>query len=234
MLCGGKGSRLLPITEKIPKPLFHIGDKPILWHIMKTYARYGHKDFVLLIGYKGDMIKDYFSKQENTEPDWNVSFIDTGLDTTKGDRLRMAKDHIKDDNFILAYADDLSDVDINKVIDMHMKNEKIVTITSVRVKSRFGILDLHENNEVKGFVEKPVLDQWMSAGYIVLNKRIFDFMQPGKNETDAFADLAPQGLVQAFKHMGFWKTMNNIQDGNELNDMWTSGELKKTLYPSES
>lgn len=230
ILCGGKGTRLLPVTEKIPKPLFHIGDRPILWHVMKLYASHGHKDFILLLGYKGEMIREYFSKPENVEPGWNVKFVDTGLEATKGDRLRLAEKYIKGENFILAYADDLSDVNINKVIEMHKKNNKIVTITAVRLKSRFGILDMDENGEVRRFVEKPELNQWISGGYIILNKKIFDYLEPGKEETDAFEVLAKQGRVQAYRHDGFWKTMNNIQDANELNEMWRNGELKRILY----
>jgi len=233
ILCGGKGTRLMPVTEKIPKPLFHIGDRPILWHVMKLYAAKGHKDFILLVGYRGDMIREYFSKPENVEQDWNIKFVDTGLNATKGERLKQAESHVTGDNFILTYADDLSDVDINKVIDMHMRSGKVVTITAVQLKSIFGVLDI-DGSEVKGFVEKPQLDNWMSGGYIVLNREIFNRLQPGKDETDAFEALAPQGQVQAFRHDGFWKTMNTITDANELNEMWDRGELQKKLYPNKS
>ena len=231
ILCGGKGTRLLPLTENTPKPLLYIGDRPILWHVMKLYAAKGHKDFVLLLGYKGDMIKDYFSNPGNIEKEWKITFVDTGIDTKKGDRIRMAKEKITGGNFILAYADDLSDVDINKVIDMHVNNKKVVTITAVKMKSIFGIIDIAGNGEVKGFIEKPELDVWISGGYIVLSRKIFEYLQPGKDETDAFGALAKLGMVQAYKHHGFWKTMNTIQDANELNEMWEKGELKKVLYP---
>lgn len=234
ILCGGKGTRLMPITEDIPKPLFHIGDKPILWHIMNLYASQGHKEFILLLGYRGEMIKDFFSNPGNVSSDWKITFLDTGIESTKGDRLRMARSAIKGENFLLAYGDDLSDVDINRLIDFHTANNKLATITSIRIPSNFGILAINENSEVRDFIEKPVLDQWISGGFIVLNKKIFEHMPEGVDETDAFQTLAPRGLVQAYKHDGFWKTMNTITDANQLNEMWANGELKKLLYSKES
>ena len=232
ILCGGKGTRMFPYTEDLPKPLITIGNKPVLWHVINLYAQRGHKDFLILIGFRGDMVKEYFTNPANVEPDWKIEFLDTGIDTTKGDRLRMAKDKIKGDNFILAYGDDLSDIDINKVIEMHERNGKIVTITTVPLISNFGIVDINENNEIVRFREKPKLNHWISGGFIVLSKRIFGFIKPGGDETDAFELLAAEGQVQAFKHDGFWKTMNTIQDVNELNEMWKSGELKKILNTS--
>jgi glucose-1-phosphate cytidylyltransferase len=229
VLCGGKGVRMYPATEKLPKPLIQVGGRPILWHIMNLYAKQGHKDFVLLLGFKGDMIKEYFSKSENIAPDWNITFLDTGLDTGKGERIRMAKDHIKGDKFLLAYGDDLCDVDINDVIKMHEENGKKVTFTSVRLVSNFGILDMENNGIIKQFKEKPVLDHWISGGYLVMNKDVIDLIKPGMDETDAFEELAKHGQVQAFKHEGFWKTMNTIKDMQDLNDMWDNGELQKHL-----
>jgi glucose-1-phosphate cytidylyltransferase len=229
ILCGGVGSRMYPSTQELPKPLIHIGSRPILWHIMKLYSRYGHKDFILLLGFKGEMIKEYFSKKENIEPDWNIIFLDTGIDSKKGDRIRMAKGLVTDEKFLLAYGDDLCNVDINKVIEMHNKNCKFVTLTSVRLVSNFGIVEMDENNVVRQFREKPVLDQWISAGFLVLNREVIDFIKPGMDETDAFEELAKDGKVQAYKHYGFWKTMNTIKDMEELNDLWKKGELQKEL-----
>lgn len=231
ILCGGKGTRMLPTTERIPKPLIYIGDKPILWHIMKLYSRHGHKDFILLLGHKGEMVKEFFNKPGSKEPDWNITFLDTGLDTKKGQRIVMAKDLIKDENFLLAYGDDLCNVDINEVVKFHEQNGKTVTLTSVRPASDFGILEINENNEVLKFKEKPILNHWISGGYLVLNKRIFDYIKPGMDETDAFEELTKTGDVQAFKFEGFWRTMNTIKDMNTLNDMWESGELQRALYP---
>ena len=229
ILCGGKGTRMYPTTEKIPKPLIHIGKRPILWHIMKLYSKHGHKDFILLLGFKGEMIKEYFSKPENKEPDWNITFLDTGLDTKKGQRLVMAKDIIKGDKFLLAYGDDLCNVNINDVIKFHEENGKMVTLTSVKLVSNFGIVDMDEDGTVRQFKEKPVLDYWISGGYLVLNKEVLNYIGPNMDETDAFELLAKEGKVQAFRHEGFWKTMNTIKDMQILNEMWKRGELQKHL-----
>jgi len=229
ILCGGRGVRMYPATEKLPKPLIEVGGKPILWHIMKLYSRHGHNDFILLLGFKGQMIKEYFSNPENTDSSWNITFLDTGFDTKKGERLRMAKDSIKGDKFLLAYGDDLCDVNINDVIKMHNENGKKVTFTSVRLVSNFGILEMEENGVIKNFREKPVLDYWISGGYLVMDKDVIDLIKPGMDETDAFDELAKAGEVQAFKHTGFWKTMNTIKDVQDLNDLWNEGELQKYL-----
>lgn len=227
ILCGGKGTRMYPQTEEIPKPLIYVGGKPILWHIMKQYSIHGHKDFVLLLGFKGHMIKDYFDKDGNKEADWNITFLDTGLNSTKGDRIRQAKNHINGDKFLLAYGDDLCNVNISELIDFHEKNEKMVTLTSVKLKSNFGIVDLDESGTVRQFKEKPILDHWISGGYLVVNKEVIDYIGPDMDETDAFEELAKDGKVQAFKHDGFWKTMNTIKDMKEMNDLWESGEIQK-------
>lgn len=229
ILCGGKGTRMYPSTEELPKPLIHIGDRPILWYIMKLYSKYGHRDFILLLGFKGNMIKEYFSNPENIEADWDIKFLDTGLDTKKGERIRMAKDSITGDKFLLAYGDDLCNVNINDVIKFHEENGKTVTLTSVKLLSNFGIVEMAENGTVKQFREKPVLDHWISGGYLVLNKEVIDHIKPGMDETDAFEALAAEGKVQAFRHDGFWKTMNTIKDMQDLNDMWKKGELQKHL-----
>jgi len=229
VLCGGKGARMYPTTEELPKPLMHIGDRPILWHIMKFYSKHGHKDFILLLGFKGEMIKEYFINPKNRDLDWNIIFLDTGIETKKGERIKMAKDLIKGDKFLLAYGDDLCNVNINDVIKFHEENGKMVTLTSVKLSSNFGIVETDENGTVKQFKEKPVLDHWISGGYLVLNKEVIDHIKSGMDETDAFETLAADGKVQAFKHEGFWKTMNTIRDMRELNDLWEKGELQKHL-----
>jgi len=220
---------MYPTTEELPKPMIHIGDRPILWHIMKLYSKHGHKDFILLLGFKGDMIKEYFTKSENIEPEWNITFLDTGLETSKGDRIRMTKNLITGNKFLLAYGDDLCNVNINDVIRFHEDNGKMVTLTSVKLLSNFGVIEMDGNGTVKKFKEKPVLDYWISGGYLVLNKEVIDYIKPGMDETDAFEVLTTKGAVQAFKHDGFWKTMNTIRDMQDLNEMWKKGELQKQL-----
>jgi glucose-1-phosphate cytidylyltransferase len=229
ILCGGKGTRMYPKTEEVPKPLMYVGNRPILWHIMKLYSRYGHKDFILLLGFKGELIREYFGKPENKEPEWKITFLNTGLNTKKGQRILKAKDCIKGDKFLLAYGDDLCSVNINDVIKLHEENGKMVTLTSVRLVSDFGIVDMDDNGIVRKFKEKPILDHWISGGYLVLNKDVLDYIGQDMDETDAFELLAADGKVQAFKHDGFWKTMNTIKDMQMLNEMWKKGELQKEL-----
>ena len=229
ILCGGKGTRMMPTTEELPKPLIHIGNRPILWYIMKLYAKHGHKDFILLTGFKAGMIEEYFSNPANVEPDWKITFLDTGIDASKGERLTKLNGLITDENFLLAYGDDLCNVDINDVIWLHEKNKKAVTLTAVRLASNFGIVDINEDGTIKQFREKPILDYWISGGYIVASSKIIDMLKPGMDETDVFEELAAQGQVQALKHYGFWKTLNTIKDMQELNEMCKSGELQKHL-----
>jgi glucose-1-phosphate cytidylyltransferase len=220
---------MLPTTEELPKPLIHIGDRPILWHIMKLYAKHGHKDFILLTGFRADLIEEYFSNPANIEPDWKITFLDTGVNASKGERLMALNSRITDENFLLAYGDDLCSVDINDVIHVHEKNNKAVTITTVRLASPFGVVEMAEDGTITKFREKPILDYWISGGYIVANRKILDMIKPGMDETDVFEELAAQGQVQALKHYGFWKTMNTVKDLQDLNDMWNKGELQKEL-----
>tara|TARA_Y100000310_G_scaffold272960_1_gene288210 strand:- start:2343 stop:3044 length:702 start_codon:yes stop_codon:yes gene_type:complete len=228
VLCGGKGTRLNELTKEIPKPLIEIGNKPIIFHIMNTYSNQGHKDFILCLGHKGSMIKDYFNKNKNK--DWNITFLDTGLETNKAERLKQAEDFIKEENFFLTYGDDLSDVDIKNLSEYHKKNKKIVTLTAVQLQSPFGILDLNDGNEVIGFKEKPKLEYYMNGGYFVMNKKIFSYLKQGYDlEKEVLKELAKESQISAFLHKGFWKSMNTLKDVIELNEMWESNQLKEIL-----
>ncbi len=222
VLCGGKGTRLSEYTEEIPKPLIEIGPKPILWHLVKLYRKFGHKDFIFCLGYKGEKIKKFFQNEKNA----NVEFVDTGLETNKAERILKVKHLIKDDNFFVTYGDDLSDVNVNKLYSFHKKNKKIVTLTAVNLESPFGILELRKN-DVVGFKEKPKLDYLMNGGFYVFNKKIFDYMKKRHDlEKDVLSDLAKVKQIAAFKHNGFWKSMNTLKDVMELNDLYNKGRLK--------
>jgi len=233
ILCGGSGSRMYPETEYIPKPMITIGDKPILWHIMKYFSDHGHKDFLLLVGFRSDMIRSYFKNPRNIEEGWNIEYSDAGIDSRKGDRLRKALNDgaIKGDKMILGYGDDLCNVDINEVIKAHGENSKTVTITSVPLMSNFGIIKINpDGHTVDEFQEKPKLDHWINGGYIIMNREVLDHMaEHGGDETDTFGTLTKEGKVQIFKHNGFWKSMNTIKDMENLRDMWSSGELQKIM-----
>ena len=237
ILCGGKGTRLSEYTEEIPKPLVEIGNKPILHHLMELYAYSGHKDFILCLGYKGEKIKEYLKDTQKSKisgvlknkvfhdnKDWNIEFVDTGEDTNKAQRLMKIKDRIKDNTFLLSYGDDLSDVDINKVTEFHKKSNKIVTLTAVPLISQFGIIEVNEKQEVVQFKEKPKLNHLINGGFYVMEKKVFNFIKPGYDlEKETFEDLAKQNQIAAFKHDGFWKSMNTLKDVIELNDLYNKG-----------
>jgi glucose-1-phosphate cytidylyltransferase len=230
ILCGGKGTRLRPYTEDLPKAMIPIGEKPIVWHIMKTYSQHGHKDFILCLGHMGKKIREYFEKKNNIEKDWHITFVDTGLDSTKGERLKKVRDLIKDDDFFVVYGDDLSDVDVNEVLNFHKKNNKIATLTAINPISQFGILEMNEN-EIISFKEKPKLEHWINGGYFVFNKKIFDYLKDGWDlEKETFEQLVKERQINAFKHDGFWMTMNTFKDIIELKELWDKGELQNILY----
>lgn len=231
ILCGGVGTRLLPKTEKVPKPLIAVGGKPVLWHIMNIYSQYGHKDFILCLGYLGEKIIEYFKNPENVEKDWNITFVDTGVNNKKGERLRRIKDYIKDEIFLVSYGDDLSNVDINAVIEFHKKNNKIATLTAVNPIFQYGILETNDNGEIVEFKEKPKLDHWINGGYFVFDRKIFDYIKEDWDlEKETFEMLAKERQISAFKHNDFWKSMNTLKDAVELNEMWEKGDLKKVLW----
>ena len=219
ILCGGKGTRLKEYTEDIPKPLIEIGGKPILWHIMKIYSHYGFNDFVLCLGYKGKLIEEYF--KNNNHENWNIEFEDTGEKSNKGQRIKKIEHYIKDENFFVAYGDDVADVNIKEILDLHIKNNKIVTLTAVNPLSQFGIMEINSNNEITEFKEKPKLDHWINGGFFVFNKKIFDYLKDDYDlETKTFEELVKEKKIQAFKHNGFWKCMNTFKDTIELNELW--------------
>lgn len=224
ILCGGEGTRLREYTEAIPKPLVEVGGKPILWHIMKIYSHYGYDDFVLLLGYKGEKIKEYFEKiEKNNSEGWSIEFLDTGEKSSKAERLMQAEKHITDDDFLLAYGDDVSDVNIKKVVELHRKSGKTVTLTAVNPESQFGILQL-SGETVTGFVEKPKLESWINGGFFAMSSRIFGFLKKGNElEDETFRELAGKGEIIAYRHSGFWRCMNVFKDVAELNELWEKG-----------
>jgi len=216
ILCGGKGSRMGLQGEDLPKTLFKIGDKPILWHLMKIYAHHGHTEFILCLGYGGEKIKEYFK-----DSPWDLTFADTGIESTKAQRLNKIKDFIKEDTFLVSYGDDLSNVNINDLIDYHHKKGKIVTLTTVRPDSPFGVIDLDLEGGVEQFREKPKLNYFINGGFYVFNKKIFDYLREDQDlEENVFKNLVEEKEIVAFKHEGFWKSMNTFKDNLELNKLW--------------
>lgn len=243
LLAGGLGTRLSEETDTKPKPMVEIGGKPILWHIMKIYSHYGFNEFIVCLGYKGYVIKEYFAnyfrhqsditidlKNNTTEihnssaEPWKISLIDTGINTMTGGRIKRIKDYIDEDNFLLTYGDGVSDIDIDALVEFHHKNNKLLTVTAVQPSGRFGALEL-EGNQVKQFIEKPRGDgAWINAGFFVCNKKIIDFIDDDYTifERDPMEKLAIKNELVAYKHSGFWKPMDSLRDKYELESLWTN------------
>lgn len=231
ILCGGKGARLKELTEEIPKSLIKIGDKPILLHLIERYSNYGFKSFILCVGYKGEMIKKYF--EEHPQEDLDIQIIDTGNISEetgefvlKAERLKKIKNYLKGDTFFVSYGDDLADVDLEELLKFHKKNGKIGTITAVHPNNPYGILGL-KGDLIEKFIEKPPMIEWVNGGYMVLHKKIFDYIKKGQElENEVFRKLVIDKELCAFKHSGFWKSMNTFKDVKELNELWRKGNAK--------
>ena len=244
ILAGGLGTRLAEETLIKPKPMIEIGGMPIIWHIMKHYAKYGFNDFIICGGYKVFEIKDYFSdfykrfgnmyvnfsdnviEYENSEKiDWKIRILDTGYDSTTSNRLAQAAYYINDEDFLLTYGDGVSDVNIMKLINSHINSEKLVTLTAVKPSGRFGALTLH-GDKVTGFSEKiDNIDSWVNGGFFVINKKAIKFIEDKDVswEMGALPRLAHAQELNAFKHEGFWASMDTLRDKEHLNQLWNSG-----------
>lgn len=245
ILAGGKGTRISEESKIRPKPMVEIGGKPILWHIMKIYEKFRITDFIICCGYKSRIIKNYFlnyyfrnndmkfclgndnhcSQKNNVEP-WKVTLVETGKDTLTAERLLKVKEYLQDEVFMLTYGDGVADIDLNKLIDFHKKQKKIVTISTTQPEGRFGALKLDKMNGVTGFKEKARQDQpWVNIGFMVMEPEIFGYLGDGKYmlESIPFEKLASQGQMAAYKHYGFWSPMDNIHDRDYLETLWDSG-----------
>ena len=239
ILCGGKGTRFREYPEEIPKPLAPVGNKPILWHIMKTYAHYGYKDFVLCLGYKGDMIKKFFleeewrasdftinlrNKQKEThrseEEDWNITFADTGAETNTGGRLKRIEKYVPaGEDFFATYGDGLANISIPELLEFHKKNGKTATITCLKPYSQFGIVET-DDSLVTSFKEKPRLDYWINGGFFVFKKEIFSYIDDNDIlEKRPFETLAAKKEIAAYKLEGFWQCMDTFKDYQSFNDL---------------
>lgn len=247
ILCGGLGTRLREETEFRPKPLVDVGGHPILWHIMKLYAHHGFRDFVLCLGYRGNMIKEYFLNYEamnndfticlgresrieyndnHQEQDFRITLADTGLETMTGGRLKRAQKYIPDDCFMVTYGDGVSDVDVRKLVEFHKSHGKLATVTTFRPVSRFGILDIDSENQVQNFIEKPKSDAWASAGYFVFQRRVFDYLDGDQCilEHEPLQRLAAERQLVAYNHDGTFFAMDTYREFQILNDLWKSGQ----------
>jgi len=244
ILAGGFGTRLSEKTQTVPKPMVEVGGKPMLWHIMNLYAQHGFNEFVLALGYKSEVIKEYFlnfhalnnsitvdletgksTVHETNVIDWKVDLVDTGLLTDTGGRIKRLKEWIGNETFMLTYGDGIADINIEELVDFHKSHGKLATITSVRPPSRFGVLNF-EGNLVKEFSEKPQTGEgWINGGFFVLEPEIFDFIKGDTCiwEREPLENLAKARELASFKHEGFWRPMDTLRDQRLLESMWNEG-----------
>lgn len=243
ILCGGAGTRLKEETEFKPKPMVFIGNKPILWHIMKIYAHYGFNDFILALGYKADYIKQFFLNQKaytsdftldtqtykkkfflesrNEVDDFKITFVDTGLETLVGERVLRCQKYIPDnEDFMITYGDGVADIDIKKLFKFHKKQNTIGTVSGIHPRSKFGVLKVDNNNLVKSFSEKPIPNDWINGGFLVFKNEAFKYFKPGFSEHSVLIELAKENQLSVYKHEGFWFGMDTNKEAEELNKLW--------------
>ena len=247
LLAGGFGTRLSEETDIRPKPMAEIGGKPIIWHIMKGYSHYGFNEFVILLGYKGYYIKEYFGNyflhqsdvtidlstngievHNNTSEPWKVTLLETGQDTMTGGRIKRAKNFIGNEPFLLTYGDGVSDVDLSDLIQFHKKHGKLITMTAVQPEGRFGALET-DGTRVSSFLEKPKGDgSWINGGFFVCQPEVLDYIAGDQAvfEQEPLMQLAKNGELFNYRHKGFWKCMDTLRDKKVLNEMWDKGQAK--------
>ena len=246
ILAGGYGTRIVEESHDKPKPMIEIGERPILWHIMKMYSYYGFNDFIICCGYKGHVIKDYFQSYtlnnsdfkvnlksgltsilNSPEEDWNVTLIDTGINSMTGGRLKRIKPYLNGEDFHMTYGDGVSDVNLNMLVEHHKNTKAHASVTAVRPPGRFGALEITDRNLVASFQEKPIGDGGrINGGFFVLNKSVLDLIDSDDTvwEQAPLKQLAAVGKLSAFKHDGFWRPMDSLRDKAYLNELWSNNK----------
>ena len=252
ILAGGLGTRISEETDIRPKPMVEIGGKPILWHIMKIYAHFGFTEFVVCLGYRGHVIKEYFANfflhhadvtfdlaKNQTEihksgsENWKITLIDTGKDTMTGGRIKRIEPYINNETFMLTYGDGVSNVNIEELLKTHRKHQKYATVTAVQPSGRFGALGINAQQEVESFFEKPKGDgSWINGGFFVCEPQIFDYIEDDATiwEQAPLEHLAKDGQLAAYKHHGFWKPMDTLKDKQDLNEYWQEGTAEWKVW----
>ncbi len=252
IFAGGKGTRISEESHLRPKPMIEVGGKPILWHIMKIYESFGHKEFIICLGYKGYMIKEYFLNyyfhnadvtvnlannevevHKNKAESFKITLVDTGLETLTAGRLKRVQPYIGNEDFMLTYGDGVGDVDMNAQLNFHQSHGKLCTMTIVQPGSRFGTLDLSTTNQVNQFMEKPKDDgAWINSGFFILKPEVFNYLHDDADdvmwERQPLEDITSAGELMAYKHNGFWKCMDTMRDNVDLNKMWNNEPAWKT------
>lgn len=246
ILAGGLGTRLSEETVLKPKPMVEIGDMPILWHIMKIYSGFGFNDFIICLGYKGYLIKEYFANyflhksdvtidlatnslevHDTYAESWKITLVDTGINTLTGGRIKRIQKHIGNETFLLTYGDGVGDVNIPELLNFHKRHGKLCSVTSVQPSGRFGALSLTEQNEVLTFSEKPKGDgAWINGGFFVCEPNVLDYIESDLTiwEQEPLMNLSRDGQLMAFKHSGYWKPMDTLRDKQELEREWETGK----------
>jgi glucose-1-phosphate cytidylyltransferase len=248
ILAGGLGTRISEESHLKPKPMIEIGGRPILWHIMKIYSYYGFNDFIICLGYKGYIIKEFFNDyylhmsdvtfdfkngnritiHQNVAEPWKVTLVDTGFNAQTGARVKKIQKYIGDERFFLTYGDGVSDININVLLEHHKAAGKIATVTAVQPGGRFGVLDIEDDNTVKSFIEKAREDGgWINAGFMVLEPEVFNYLSKNDScvfERDPMINMAKDGQLSAYKYTGFWQCMDTQRDKNALEKLWQSGK----------
>jgi glucose-1-phosphate cytidylyltransferase len=223
ILCGGKGTRAYPYTDYLPKPMLPINGQPIVMHVMRIFAEQGHKEFILSLGYRKEVIMDYFHQKMM---DWDVQLVDTGDDTDTGGRIEKCK-HLLGDTFMATYSDGLSDIQFDKLLQFHNSHEGLATVTSVPLRSQYGTIDCDASGMIVGFREKPVLyEHWINAGFFVFNRDVFDHWAGNNLEQDVFPGLVQKKLLYAYQHDGFFKSMDTYKDQQEIEMMARNGNME--------
>jgi glucose-1-phosphate cytidylyltransferase len=254
ILCGGQGTRLREETEYRPKPMVSVGGYPILWHIMKLYAHYGFRDFVLCLGYRGDMIKEYFLNYEEMSNDftitlgskrrieyndkhgeegYQVTLAETGLESMTGARVKLVERYVDGELFMVTYGDGLSDIDIRALVEFHRSHGRLATLSAVRPVSRFGILELAADGGVASFSEKPQIEGWVSAGFFVFDRRVFGYLDTDPAcvlEREPLERLAREGQLMAYRHQGFFYAMDTYREFLHLNDLCKSKQMPWAVW----
>lgn len=247
LLAGGFGTRISEESHLKPKPMIEIGEKPILWHIMKEYSNYGFNEFIVCCGYKQHVIKEWFSQyylhnsditfdfstggnmtiHNNVAEPWKVTLVDTGLNTMTGGRIKRIKDYIGNESFMLTYGDGVCDINIEELLKFHNKNGKMITMTAIKPEGRFGVLDINkEDSQVLGFREKSQNDSgWINAGYMIVSPDVFDYIENDNTvfEREPLERVAQEGELIAYKYNGFWQCMDTQRDKQKLEQMWADG-----------
>ncbi len=231
ILAGGMGTRISEESQRKPKPMIEIGERPLLWHIMKWYASFGYDEFIICCGYKGHMIKNYFvnyhSRQEEIAEGWKVTLAETGLKTKTAGRILKIREYLGDDSFMITYGDGVADVNIPELLACHRESGCALTITTTQPAGRFGALQIGEDGIVRNFKEKARKDQsWVNMGFMVAEQQIFDYLGDGTDMLEAapFEQIAGKGQMNAYRHRGFWSPMDTIHDKAYLENLWIQGQ----------